>query len=164
LIYINQGRLDSDRIDRFNPGGIFMFHLHSAFAMQLLTVVAAAALLAWTGHAHVHAKKLVKAIAYAVIVVSVLSLLCTGYYGAKYSRAGHFETPTGMRHPMMPKGMMDGSMMDGSMMDGSMMDGSMMDGSMMGGSMMGGGMMKKDAMKDDGAGAESDTHSHDHDK
>lgn len=115
-----------------------MFHLHSAFAIQLLTVVAAAALLAWTGHAHVHAKKLVKAIAYSVMVVSILSLLCTAYYGAKYSRAGHFETPTGMRHPMMPKGMMEG--------------------------MMGGGMMKKDAMNDDGAGAESETYSHDHDK
>jgi hypothetical protein len=94
-----------------------MFQLHSAFAIQLLTVVAAAALLAWTGYAHVHAKKLVQAIAYSVIVLTVLSLLCTAYYGVKYSGAGYFETPMGMRHPMMPKSMMDAMMKKGMMKD-----------------------------------------------
>jgi hypothetical protein len=110
-----------------------MFHLHTALAVQLLTLIAAAALLAWTGNTHTHAKNLVRGISYSVIVVSMLSVLCTGYYGAKYSRAGYFETPTGMRHAMMPKGM------------------------------MGGGMMKKDAMNDEGVSPDSKTpHSHDH--
>jgi hypothetical protein len=114
-----------------------MFQLHSTFAIQLLALVAAAALLGWAGYAHVHAKKLVKAIAYSVIVLSVLSLICTAYYGVKYNRAGYFETPTGMRHAMMPKSMMESMM---------------------------GGMMKKDKMNDDDAASESENHSHDHDQ
>jgi hypothetical protein len=95
-----------------------MFALHNAFALQLLTLVAAAALLAWSGYAQVHARKLIRAIAYAAIVLSALSLLCAAYYGMKYSREGYFNAPVGMHHMMqdgmmMKKGMMDGSMMPG---------------------------------------------------
>lgn len=97
-----------------------MFNLHSAFAIQLLTLVAAAALLAWTGHAQVHAKKLVRVIAYAAGVLSILSILCTAYYGVKYSRAGYFQPHMGM-HGMMRKGArgMEG-MMGGQMKNGMM--------------------------------------------
>lgn len=121
-----------------------MFNLHSAVAFQLLTLVAAAALLAWTGHAHVHAKKLVRTVAYAVGILCVLSLLCTAYYGVKYSRAGYFQSPMGMHGMMMKKGKNGGNMMEG---------------------MMDGGMMGKGGMKD-GAERSEDAapHSHDHDK
>jgi hypothetical protein len=81
-----------------------MFSLHTAFAIQLLALIAATALLAWTGHAHVFAKNLVRTVAYAGIVLSALGILCTGYYGVKYSRAGYFQSPMGM-------GMMHESMM-----------------------------------------------------
>jgi hypothetical protein len=97
-----------------------MFHLHTALAIQLLTLIAAAALLAWSGNTHVHAKKLVRAVAYSVIVVSILSVLCTAYYGAKYSKAGHFQTPAGMHGMMMmKKGSRDGNMMEGEMQKGA---------------------------------------------
>jgi hypothetical protein len=117
-----------------------MFHLHTALAIQLLTLIAAAALLAWSGSTHVHAKKLVRAVSYSVIVVSILSVLCTTYYGAKYSRAGHFETPASMHGMMMKKkGSKDGSMMEG---------------------MMGEGMGKGDI--NNTPGSDEQEHSHDH--
>ncbi|HEX5055872.1 MAG TPA: hypothetical protein VFX02_05180 [Gammaproteobacteria bacterium] len=99
-----------------------MFSLHNAFALQLLTLVAAAALLAWSGYSQVHARKLVRGIAYVAIVVSTLSLLCAAYYGLKYSRAGYFNAPAGRHHMMengmmMQKGMMDGNMMEGMQKD-----------------------------------------------
>ena len=67
-------------------------------------------------------------------ILSILSLVCAAYYGMKYNRAGYFETPTGMRHMMMPKSMMEG--------------------------MMGGGM-GKDTMNN-GVEPDEEEHSHDH--
>jgi TM2 domain-containing membrane protein YozV len=93
-----------------------MFNLDTAFATELLVLAAGAALLGWSGYAQVHAKKLVKAIAYAVIVLSVLSMLCTAYYGLKYTRMGYFKTPAGMMHhqgKMHEEMMKDGMKMQG---------------------------------------------------
>lgn len=95
-----------------------MFHLDTAFAIELLVLTAGAALLGWTGYAHVHAKKLVTAIAYSVIALSVLTMLCTAYYGLKYTRMGYFESPMAMqggmmRHRMMREGKMMKGMTDG---------------------------------------------------
>ncbi len=106
-----------------------MFSLHTALAIQLLALIAAAGLLAWSGHTHIFAKGLVRGVAYSVMVISVLGILCTGYYGVKYSRAGYFDSPMGM-HGMMHEGMMKKKGMKGGNMMEDMMGGDMRKGAM----------------------------------
>jgi hypothetical protein len=96
-----------------------MFHLDTAFAIELLVLTAGAALLGWTGYAHIHAKKLVRAIAYGVLVLTALTMLCTAYYGVKYTRMGYFSSPMGTQGGMTGHGMIQkGDRMMKDMMDG----------------------------------------------
>ncbi len=85
-----------------------VFHLDMAFSFEVLTLVAAAALLFWVKSKPVQGTGLVKALAYFGIVVSFLGMLCTVYYGLRYREQGYFNAP--------PVGMGQHLMRDGSMM------------------------------------------------
>jgi hypothetical protein len=122
-----------------------MFHLHTAFAVQLLALIAAGALLAWTGYVNIHAKNLVRVVAYSAIVLSVLGILCAGYYGLKYSQAGYFESPAAMMRDKHAGMMKCDKMKDGTGADKNMMEEA----------------DKMEAASGDNGSSEA-THSHDH--
>jgi uncharacterized Zn-finger protein len=64
-----------------------------AIATGLIALVAGAALLAYSCKAGMSCRTFVKAIAYVTIALSVLSLLCTGYYSLRYWEDGYFKHP-----------------------------------------------------------------------
>lgn len=72
-----------------------IFHLDMAFSFEVLTLVAAAALLFWVKSKQVEETCLIKVLAYFSIVVSLLGMLCTGYYGLRYTDQGYFNSPAG---------------------------------------------------------------------
>lgn len=75
-----------------------VFQMDMAFALELIALVAGTWLLIWSAGQSVH-QQCAKMIAYAVMVLSVLSMLCTSYYSYKYWKAGEFK-PRG-KHKMM---------------------------------------------------------------
>jgi hypothetical protein len=83
-----------------------MFNAHTAFACELLALVAGTLLLLYADKTEVNCKKFAKIVGYFTVVVSILNMLCTTYYTFKYSREGLFESSsTMMRMPGMPQGM-----------------------------------------------------------
>lgn len=90
-----------------------MFESHIAYAVTLLALVAAAALLGFSAKTESCCKSLMKAIAYLVLVLGGLNLLCITYYTFKYWEDGYFKTPYGQHCSMMngQGGMMNEDMM-----------------------------------------------------
>lgn len=105
-----------------------MFQADTAFAAELLALVAGTFLLTWVAKQEVCCKTFGKVVAYFAIVASILGMLCTGYYTLRYWEDGHFKSP----HLMSMQGMsgMQGMGMMGQMKDkkgmGMMMDPAMM--------------------------------------
>lgn len=101
-----------------------MFESHIAFGVNLIAVVAAAGLLGFAAQTDTCGKALMKSIAYSVLVLGVLNILCTSYYTIRYWEDGYFKTPYNHSCPMMSgpggMGMMQNGMMKGDMM--KMMD------------------------------------------
>lgn len=95
-----------------------MFESHIAYGVTLLALVAAAALLGFSARTESCCKSLMKAVAYLVLVLGGLNLLCTTYYTFKYWQDGYFKTPYGQHCSMMDRqgGMMSEGMM--KMMNG----------------------------------------------
>ena len=97
-----------------------MFESHIAFGVNLLALVAAAGLLGFAVKTDACCKTLMKSVAYAVLVLGVLNILCTSYYTVRYWEDGYFKTPYGQSCPMMNgqggMGMMQNGMMNGDMM------------------------------------------------
>lgn len=104
-----------------------MFESHIAFGVNLLALVAAAGLLGFAAKTDVCCKTLMKGVAYVVLVLGVLNILCTSYYTVRYWEDGYFKTPYGQSCPMMNgqggMGMMNGDMM--KMMNGMKGQGNM---------------------------------------
>lgn len=97
------------------------FESHIAFGVTLLALVAAAALLGFSAKTEACCKFWMKTIAYLVLVLGGLNLLCTTYYTVKYWGDGYFKTPYGHSCPMMNgkdgmKPMRSDGMMDDMMM------------------------------------------------
>lgn len=84
-----------------------MFLADSAFALELLALVAGTWLLI------THGQGFAKGVAYFTIVASILALLCTSFYSTKYWASGKYDHGSRMGGcPMMKKAMGDkGGMM-----------------------------------------------------
>lgn len=83
-----------------------MFESHIALGVTLLALVAAAGLLVFSSKAEGCVKRLAKVVAYAALIIGVLSIICITYYTIRYSQHGYFKTPYGKNCPMMDgKGM-----------------------------------------------------------
>lgn len=91
-----------------------MFESHIAFGINLLALVAAAALLGFSAKTESCCKSLMKTIAYLALLLAGLNLLCSTYYTVKYWKEGYFKTPCGQHAPMMMNG--QGGMMNSDMM------------------------------------------------
>lgn len=61
--------------------------MHSEIALELLALVAATALLVW-GHRDTVYGKWVKGVSILVMIVAILSLVCSGYHAVKCGKAG----------------------------------------------------------------------------
>lgn len=88
-----------------------VFIADMAIAFELIALVAGTALLAYACKEGIGCKAFVKAIAYITIVLSALTILCTGYYSLRYWEDGYFRKPAmmGAKHRSHgrrgPKGM-----------------------------------------------------------
>lgn len=80
-----------------------MFIMHISLILAYGTLLGGAVLLIWSLRNTGVGSALGKAIGYLVIVFSLLSMLCIGYYGVKYWNQGHFETPMVMHQDLMKK-------------------------------------------------------------
>ncbi len=73
---------------------MFIMHISALFALSVL--LASTGLLIWSIRNKGAGSALGKFIGSLVLIFSLLSMLCIGYYGIKYWRQGNFETPTDM--------------------------------------------------------------------
>lgn len=84
---------------------MFIMHITALLAYALL--LASTVLLIWSLRNEGAGSSLGKIIGSIVFVLSLLSMICIGYYGIKYWAQGNFETPMGMsmemRKDMMEK-------------------------------------------------------------
>lgn len=69
-----------------------MFQLDTAFAVESIALVLGAFLLAWMSKGEVK-HGFSKLVGIFVIVVSLLGMLCTFYYGLRYRSLGLFDDP-----------------------------------------------------------------------
>lgn len=100
------------------------FHYHIGLSLALLAFGVGAAILIWS---KIHANLgtgLAKLIAYLIIILSVINILCASYYGLKYWSAGYMDKPFPVmaQTQMPPRGMMMPCPMMQQMMSGQMMD------------------------------------------
>lgn len=105
---------------------MLMFNFHIVFSLGLIALASGAAILIWSEVHDSVGTSLTKVIGYIIIIVSVLNILCVGYWAIKYEYAGYFDKPYPM---MMQSPMMRGRMMGGKNM--SMMQCPMMSEQMM---------------------------------
>lgn len=98
-----------------------MFFLHTAYALELLTLLAAVGLWIWALRNEGRGVMLGKIFGITVFIFSLLSIACTAYYATTYWKQGYFSTMHhGMKgkacHRMMmqKKGMMKHDRMNGS--------------------------------------------------
>lgn len=96
-----------------------MFQADTAFAVELLALVAGTALLIFAGRENVCCKAFAKIVGYFTIVAAILAMLCTFYYTVRYWEEGHFSHPYSATtiHPHQGLGMgQKGMMMHPAMM------------------------------------------------
>ncbi|NGX63100.1 MAG: hypothetical protein KR126chlam6_00507 [Candidatus Anoxychlamydiales bacterium] len=79
-----------------------VFLVDIAFAIELIALVLGGTLLYFL-KAHKVQFAFGKVIAYFVIVVALITMLCSSYYGTKYWVQGYYETPMGQKHAMFKK-------------------------------------------------------------
>lgn len=95
-----------------------MFQADTAIAVELLALVAGTFLLIWSAKENIIYKGFAKTIAYFVIVVSILAILCTSYYAFRYWEDGYFNKPhTAINQKYMHNNMMKNSDMHKNMMN-----------------------------------------------
>lgn len=127
-----------------------MFKVDAAFALELIALIAATALLLWAKRSDV-ARGFALVVAYFGIVAAVLAMACTTYYAFRYRQEGGFDRPgpRGMMR-MEGQGMMGGPGMMGGhgMMGGDGGKCPMMEEKM---KMMQEKMEKMEQMKQEGA-------------
>lgn len=87
------------------PLTMFIMHISALFAYTIL--LASTALIIWSLRHEGTGSAIGKFVGSFVFILSLLSMLCIGYYGFKYWTQGHFETltsmPMEMRQDMMQK-------------------------------------------------------------
>ena len=74
-----------------------VFLANMAIATGVVALVAGVALLVYSCKEGIGYRVFVRIVAYVAIVISILSLVCTGYYSIRYSESGYFKHP----HMMM---------------------------------------------------------------
>lgn len=77
---------------------MFIMHISALFALSVL--LGSTVLVIWSLRNNGEGSALGKTIGSLVFVLSLLSMLCIGYYGIKYWIQGNFETPMSMSMPM----------------------------------------------------------------
>ena len=77
---------------------MFILHISALFAYGML--LASTVLLIWSLRNEGAGSALGKIIGSLVFILSLLSMICIGYYGIKYWAQGNFETPMGMSMEM----------------------------------------------------------------
>ena len=82
-----------------------MFIMHISALLAYAVLLASTVLLIWSLRNEGEGSSLGKIIGSFVFILSLLSIICIGYYGIKYWTQGNFETPMGMSMEMR-KGMM----------------------------------------------------------
>ena len=82
-------------------GGGMIFNAHTAFALGLIALVAGTYLLARGGKEDMCCKAFAKIIGTVVVILSILCVLCTGFYSFRYLEEGYFLSP----HPKWERGM-----------------------------------------------------------
>lgn len=80
---------------------MLMFPFHIAYALNLIALTAGTALYAWVACKEGKGTCFAKAIGIIVIILSILSLICTVFYGVKYWKAGLDKAPLVMMQEMM---------------------------------------------------------------
>ena len=70
-----------------------VFKADTAFAVELIALVAGTALLLASAKADACCKAFAKGVAIFTIVATILTMLCTGYYSIRYWSEGHFQAP-----------------------------------------------------------------------
>jgi len=79
---------------------IMMFIMHISALLAYGVLLASTVLLIWSLRNKGEGSVLGKTIGSLVFILSLLSILCIGYYGIKYWVQGDFETPTSMSMEM----------------------------------------------------------------
>jgi predicted membrane protein len=79
-----------------------IFHADTAFALELIALALGVFLVVWFKINKEHVHKLARFLAYLIIVLAIIALLCTSFYSIKYWTFGYFH-PKAM---MMMKGKM----------------------------------------------------------
>lgn len=97
-----------------------MFIIDIAFSLELIALIFGAALLIYAVKHTELGMALPKFIAYLVMILAILSMLCTGYYTVKYLIGGYFEQPIPMGRMMMKSGSVQKCNMMGNMKNGMM--------------------------------------------
>ncbi len=93
-----------------------MLVFHITFFLGLISLAAGTALLGFSKHANSATHRFVKAISLIIIVLSILSTLCTMYYGFKSWQSGSgFQCPMAMHGMMNDQGMPGCGMMQNCM-------------------------------------------------
>lgn len=72
---------------------MLMFHLHAVFSLELIALAFGAVILVWSKMHEIVDDIFPKIIGYCIIIFSILNILCTGYYAAKYWIDGSFDKP-----------------------------------------------------------------------
>ncbi|MBX9786099.1 MAG: hypothetical protein K2Y08_02055 [Alphaproteobacteria bacterium] len=84
-----------------------MFIMHISALLAYSVLLASTTLIIWSLRHEGAGSALGKFVGSFVFILSLLSMLCIGYYGLKYWTQGHFETPPSMpmemRQDMMQK-------------------------------------------------------------
>ena len=73
-----------------------MFIMHISALLAYAILLASTVLLIWSLRNEGAGSALGKIIGSLVFILSLLSMICIGYYGIKYWAQGNFETPMGM--------------------------------------------------------------------
>lgn len=69
-----------------------MFQADTAFAAELIALVLGTGLLIWVKDKKLSNTGFANIVAYFVIVASIVSMLCTGYYSFRYWEDGYFHS------------------------------------------------------------------------
>ena len=86
-----------------------MFQADLAFTAELIAIGVGAAFIIWAYRSEGAGLVLAKIVGYVILILAILTLLCTTYYATNYWAGGYFKTPVGMyqsqqmmqKHPMM---------------------------------------------------------------
>jgi len=80
---------------------MMMFMFHTAYALYLLSLAAGLGLFIWSSRNVGKGVGIAKFFSVIIMLLSILGIACTGYFGTKYWQEGYFSVPTDMMHRVM---------------------------------------------------------------